>query len=65
MSFVSEWILAVHRAIWFPVLWSVGLEADGAEVEWPGAPEAADVTRVRSMVVEEGDPVRLIRGRAA
>lgn len=27
MSFLTEWALAVHRAVWFPVLWMTGLEA--------------------------------------
>lgn len=27
MSFLTEWVLAVHRAVWFPVLWMTGLEA--------------------------------------
>lgn len=21
MSFLTEWVLAVHRAVWFPLLW--------------------------------------------
>jgi hypothetical protein len=28
MSFLTEWALAVHRAVWFPLLWMTGLEAD-------------------------------------
>jgi hypothetical protein len=39
MSFAAEWILAVHRAVWFPVLWATGLEAAAAEDDWSGAPE--------------------------
>ena len=27
MSFLTEWVLAVHRAVWFPLLWMTGLEA--------------------------------------
>lgn len=27
MGFVTEWILAVNRGVWFPALWLTGLEA--------------------------------------
>jgi len=27
MSLATEWALAVHRAVWFPVFWLTGLEA--------------------------------------
>lgn len=37
MSLVSEWMLAVHRAIWFPVLYALGLERDGIEAPIVGA----------------------------
>jgi hypothetical protein len=30
--FFIEWALAVHRAIWFPVFWSLGLERPAIEV---------------------------------
>jgi hypothetical protein len=26
MNFFLEWALAVHRAVWFPVNWALGLE---------------------------------------
>jgi len=29
MSLSSEWSLAIHRAIWFPVLYAMGLEGEG------------------------------------
>jgi hypothetical protein len=32
MSVISEWILQVHRAIWFPVLYAMGLERQSVEV---------------------------------
>jgi hypothetical protein len=31
MNFFIEWALAVHRAIWFPVFWSLGLDRPGVE----------------------------------
>jgi hypothetical protein len=31
MSFATEWALAIHRAVWFPVLWLTGLEAPANE----------------------------------
>lgn len=32
MSMVSEWILQIHRAVWFPVLYAMGLEGQSVEV---------------------------------
>lgn len=32
MSLANEWFLAVHRAIWFPVLYVMGLEGEPVEV---------------------------------
>jgi hypothetical protein len=32
MSVVSEWILEVHRAIWFPALYAMGLDGQSVEV---------------------------------
>lgn len=31
MTFLREWLLAWHRAIWFPFNWMVGLESQPAE----------------------------------
>ena len=31
MSFATEWALAIHRAIWFPLLWMTGLESRAIE----------------------------------
>lgn len=31
MTFLHEWLLAWHRAIWFPFNWMVGLESQPAE----------------------------------
>lgn len=31
MGFVTEWILAINRAVWFPALWLLGLEARPVE----------------------------------
>jgi hypothetical protein len=29
MNFWTEWALAVHRAVWFPLNWTLGLERPG------------------------------------
>jgi hypothetical protein len=31
MDFFVEWTLAVHRAVWFPVFWAMGLERPAME----------------------------------
>jgi hypothetical protein len=31
-NFVFEWILAVHRAFWFPFFYAMGLEREPVEV---------------------------------
>ena len=33
LRFAIEWTLAMHRAVWFPLHWSLGL--DRPPVEWP------------------------------
>jgi len=69
MSFAGEWILAVHKAIWFPVLWATGLEAAAAEDDWFGVrePEAAPLVRRRARRTKRVQDISapLIRRRAA
>ncbi|HSP55258.1 MAG TPA: hypothetical protein VLS25_06680 [Dehalococcoidia bacterium] len=43
MSFATEWALAIHRAVWFPLLWMTGLEARAMEA--PFIDEATVITR--------------------
>ena len=31
MKFWIEWALAIHRAVWFPLLWGSGLERSAVE----------------------------------
>jgi hypothetical protein len=52
MNFFIEWALAVHRAIWFPVFWSLGLERPGIEV-----PLEAGLA-ITSTAPAEGTPVK-------
>ncbi|HSP54002.1 MAG TPA: hypothetical protein VLS25_00310 [Dehalococcoidia bacterium] len=49
MSFATEWALAVHRAVWFPLLWMTGFEGRAMEapflaMEAPLIDEAAAMT---------------------
>jgi hypothetical protein len=32
MNFFIEWALAVHRAIWFPVFWTLGLDRPATDI---------------------------------
>ena len=41
MSFATEWALAIHRAVWFPVLWLTGLEAPAIEAPFPNGPPSS------------------------
>lgn len=41
MNFWIEWALAVHRAVWFPFNWTLGLERPGMEVPVEFAPALA------------------------
>lgn len=50
MSFMSEWALAVHRAVWFPLYWLVGLEREGILV----LPMASVSQRSQSRYGESG-----------
>lgn len=31
MKFWIEWALAIHRAVWFPLLWTSGLERSAVD----------------------------------
>jgi hypothetical protein len=52
MSMLSEWALAIHRAVWFPVMYAAGLEREPIEVPEAFAPVAAGQLR-------RGAPTRL------
>jgi hypothetical protein len=41
MNFWIEWALAVHRAVWFPLNWTLGLERPGIELPVEYAPAMA------------------------
>jgi hypothetical protein len=38
MNFFMEWVLAVHRAVWFPLNWTLGLERPGVALPPEVAP---------------------------
>jgi hypothetical protein len=41
MNFFLEWAFALHRAVWFPLNWALGLERPGvALAEFAYEPEA-------------------------
>ena len=67
MNFFAEWILAVHRAIWFPALWLSGLEATpvDAEAEWRSTPRRSTVRGLPRKTTLRESPVGLVRRRAA
>jgi hypothetical protein len=41
MNFWIEWTLAVHRALWFPLNWTLGLERPGIALPVEFAPAIA------------------------
>jgi hypothetical protein len=52
MSFATEWALAIHRAVWFPLLWMTGLEARALEA--PFINEATAMTGTSAGAVSHG-----------
>jgi hypothetical protein len=60
MSLATEWILAVHRAIWFPVLYAMGLERDGIEAPVGGA----YISRLETAVVKRAKRATKARRRS-
>jgi hypothetical protein len=48
MSFATEWALAVHRAVWFPVFWLTGLEAAAEEDPFLGYTRLSPADRASS-----------------
>ena len=55
MNFWIEWALAVHRAIWFPLNWTMGFERPGIELPVEFAPAIAGAT-------DAPPPLKLIEG---
>ena len=53
MKFWIEWALAIHRAIWFPVIWATGLERPAIE---------APTDLMPSLLGGKTPPLRLIEG---
>lgn len=51
MRFWIEWALAIHRAVWFPAIWALGLERPGID-----APPDLALTGA------EGPALRVIEG---
>jgi hypothetical protein len=63
MRFWIEWALAVHRAVWFPLSWTLGLDRPGVELPTELAPHIAageaDRDRIPKLrVVKVGRPTR-------
>lgn len=54
MNFWIEWVLAVHRAAWFPVIWTLGLERPGVTVPLEFAPALAGQSPMPPLRVIEG-----------
>jgi len=42
MNFYIEWALAVHRAVWFPLNWALGLERPPEEIPLDIGPRCAN-----------------------
>lgn len=54
MTFWIEWVLAVHRAAWFPIIWGLGLERPGVAVPLEFAPALAGQVPMPPLRVIEG-----------
>ena len=61
MSLASEWMLAVHRAIWFPVFYAMGLERDAIEAPIGGA----YISRLETALIKPARKVSKARRHAA
>jgi hypothetical protein len=57
MNFWIEWALAIHRAVWFPLNWTLGLERPGVAVPLEYAPSLAGQAPM--------PPLRVIQGGLA
>ncbi|MEK7247506.1 MAG: hypothetical protein AAB092_03445 [Chloroflexota bacterium] len=53
MKFWIEWALAIHRAIWFPMIWASGLEQQAIEAP-EFAPALVGAGKTPSLRVIEG-----------
>jgi hypothetical protein len=50
MNFYIEWALAVHRAVWFPLNWALGLERPPEEIPLDIGPRARDTKAAPRLV---------------
>ncbi len=54
MNPIFEWMLMVHRVVWFPLNWAIGLESAGVELPVEFAPALAGATSLPEMSVAKG-----------
>ncbi len=57
MRFWLEWMLAVHRAVWFPFHWATGLERPSVKLPVEYSPALAAAVRVGSTIEGRGRPL--------
>jgi hypothetical protein len=54
MRFWIEWVLAMHRAFWFPLFWATGLERPGTELRVEFARAVNGATEPSLVVIDGG-----------
>jgi hypothetical protein len=54
MRFWIEWALAIHRAVWFPAIWALGLERPAIEAPADLVPPLSSGAPARFRVIEGG-----------
>lgn len=52
MNFLAEWLIAMHKAAWFPLIWALGLEANSVELPQDMLPQLGALDRDRLRLVE-------------
>jgi hypothetical protein len=59
MNPIIEWMLMVHRVVWFPLNWALGLESTGVELPPEFAPALYRGTAPPApQVIKRGRPTR-------
>jgi hypothetical protein len=44
--FLAEWLIAMHKAAWFPLIWLLGLEATSVSLPQDMLPQIGDRDRL-------------------
>jgi hypothetical protein len=58
MNPIIEWMLMIHRVVWFPLNWTLGLDRTSVELPIEFAPALHRGSALEQQIVKDGRPTR-------